>query len=753
MDLPLATLFVCLVVAYGVRHVHDHLFVPLLHQIRRTDEQLIEEFTYYERTCTATDVTTHNITDLVVTLNSSIAQAVDQMMTHGVLLIPQVLPPDIVRDLRRYLVKRTSHLPETEMIPVSQGANRRSFALDVTESEIVTRAIEHVAYNNVLQPLIEDLVGGTDPAVTEITAITAYFGCIDQAWHPDVKQDGNAAKYARTYSPSYSLFIPLQDTTHAMGATDICPGTHYCSNDLTDVCEANKMSLSQSFSASAWTAGDAALLNQQVWHRGARHEDPHALPRVVFIMSFMARPTVDDPRQFSRGTYFHMKWNMWGHTWRDLMDAHYSMIKPFSILRCLGLWKPSADRHWGYDLITASIFRIANNQLGMQAEDLRFFVNNVMNKIYYPRRLQGPLPTDDTDVDVWQVYIRETINKTVRMLHVCNSVALGLYVLLSLVLTRISRTTLTGMMTRLLSILVVVTIGAIFFLDRINKSNWAADMKFRRPFLSVPPKQFLNMTRTTLPSRADVLVGTRYDSEFMGAYARWLNYHPGNVAFQSVVLENANYYQSYYGLPKVFQEHMLFNVVDRVIERRNRFLKQEPSTGTWMVMSFEEARQHAHLELTTCNRSRLSSLLEAFRSLSANYRFGRFRQTKLSRIAVSFLSQLQTLLLRTAPESHTNSISQAELQPNCTVMWRHVTPTFALAHNILARPHILRQFSLKKVPSPTGMDSNLRAGDVVICNFDGRRTPLQGSITNAWSDGLFDVAFSDGDNTIRNLPS
>jgi hypothetical protein len=239
----------------------------------------------------------------------------------------------------------------------------------------------------------------------------------------------------------------------------------------------------------------------------------------------------------------------------------------------------------------------------------------------------------------------------------------------------------------------------------------------------------------------------------MGAYARWLKYHPGNVAFQSVVLENANYYQSYHGLPKVFQEHILFNVVDRVIERRNRFLKQEPSTGTWMVMSFEEARQHAHLELTTCNRSRLSSLLQAFRSLSANYRFGRFRQTKLSRIAVSFLSQLQTLLLRTAPESHTNSISQAELQPNCTVMWRHVKPTFALTHNILARPHILRQFSLKKVPSPTGMDSNLRAGDVVICNFDGRSTPLQGSITNAWSDGLFDVAFSDGDIEYNLKPS
>ena len=32
----------------------------------------------------------------------------------------------------------------------------------------------------------------------------------------------------RTFADMYSIFIPLQDTTAAMGATDACPGEYVC---------------------------------------------------------------------------------------------------------------------------------------------------------------------------------------------------------------------------------------------------------------------------------------------------------------------------------------------------------------------------------------------------------------------------------------------------------------------------------------------------------------------------------------------
>ena len=89
--------------------------------------------------------------------------------------------------------------------------------------------------------------------------------------------------------------------------TDVCPGTHYCGNDLGEMCELTKISMADADpSGPHFRAGDGALLNQIVWHRGAAHRDKHALERIVFIVSFLARPDIErDPRQLSRGTYFH----------------------------------------------------------------------------------------------------------------------------------------------------------------------------------------------------------------------------------------------------------------------------------------------------------------------------------------------------------------------------------------------------------------------------------------------------------------
>lgn len=234
------------------------------------------------------------------------------MMTHGTVILPNLLSQGMIRELRQFVVEKNDAVRGTSAeYPVSQGStgSRISYGIEGSEHPTVIKALKAIHDNHRLQELLEGLVG-KNPALTEITAITSYFGAPNQVWHSDVKADGHAVKFGRTYSHSYSLFIPLQNTTGSMGATEICPGTHYCVDDQTAICKERKIGMHQVRKGEGtWVAGDAALLNQQVWHRGTKHTEPNAMERIVFIVSFIGRP--NDTRQLSRGTYFHMKWNMW----------------------------------------------------------------------------------------------------------------------------------------------------------------------------------------------------------------------------------------------------------------------------------------------------------------------------------------------------------------------------------------------------------------------------------------------------------
>ena len=46
--------------------------------------------------------------------------------------------------------------------------------------------------------------------------------------HDDVIADASSLQYARSFTPSYSIFIVLQNTTKEIGATGVCPGSHVC---------------------------------------------------------------------------------------------------------------------------------------------------------------------------------------------------------------------------------------------------------------------------------------------------------------------------------------------------------------------------------------------------------------------------------------------------------------------------------------------------------------------------------------------
>jgi hypothetical protein len=319
--LLLVSVFLVLCVVYTLSEIHDEYFVTILQRAKRTDADLLQEFTYYDRECNLADISagTQDARASLLLLDDnkndnttssvSVTKAIDQMMRHGAGMLPQLLPLDTVQELRAFVVQKNAAVKGTAAeYPMSTALHRLSYGIEATEDPRVISALQQLHANPFFEQLLKTLVG-PNPSLTEITAITASAGCEHQSWHPDVKPDGNAMRFGQTYSHSYSLFIPLQDTTGEMGATDLCPGTHYCGDELHDICEGAKLGLHDIMGGGVWRAGDGVLFNQQVWHRGTAHTDPTASERMVFIVSFLARPV--DQRQLSRGTYFHMKWNMW----------------------------------------------------------------------------------------------------------------------------------------------------------------------------------------------------------------------------------------------------------------------------------------------------------------------------------------------------------------------------------------------------------------------------------------------------------
>jgi ectoine hydroxylase-related dioxygenase (phytanoyl-CoA dioxygenase family) len=160
-------------------------------------------------------------------------------------------------------------------------------------------------------------------ALIEMTAITASYGAVAQYWHDDVVATASAINYARTFGPSYSVFIQLQNTTKGMGATGVCPGTHYCSDGLLDkFCEKEGFQLVNE--EGYWATGDALLMNMNSYHRGSAHTDPDALDRVMLILTFVPRPEERaESRQMSQGITFSLRWDMWGHTLDDLAHGKF----------------------------------------------------------------------------------------------------------------------------------------------------------------------------------------------------------------------------------------------------------------------------------------------------------------------------------------------------------------------------------------------------------------------------------------------
>lgn len=747
LDLPSSAIFSALIGICCLENIYYEYHLPLLIAASRAgnNDQLRKEFTYYDRECTVNDLSSRTGEGLLLSNKTTPKEAVDIVMTHGTGIIPGLLTPETVKELRAYIDHRNNHLDRAEKIPVSQGKKRVSFGIEATESPIIATALKELANHELLEALLHGLVG-EDPALTEITAITARYGAKNQAWHPDVKPDGNALKFARTYSHSYSLFIPLQDTSSKMGATTVCPGTHYCVSwdDTQQMCEQNGFQVSDAFPEKVWKAGNGFLLNQQMWHRGGKHAMEGAEDRIVFIVSFIGRP--DQTRQLSRGTYFHMKWLMWGHTFRDLHDAHLSMAKPYSIFRSLSIWKPP-NRNFGYDLITATIMRIANMQMGGHPDELPRFKVQVIEKLFHlPESLQGPV-TDDANA--WLVYIEETMKKMINLLIAVNA---GIVAIYGIIVCLIGASQRSFRPLKIMTVHMIFTHGlpALFawrVLHGIRISEWGrgvtAGRIMRPPFpdhLGYIKDADTSNGLTTMPTRNDVLVGSRFDAPYLGAYSRWLDYHPGNVEFQNQILKCKN-------IPSVLDVACLDNIIT---SQKGRLLEQDWTNGDWRIMTQLEIHQYTYMALTKARNYMIEKMVNSLAILIAHNRFditdscmSRGMRKRLNdlkrRIFDIILSSSEEALRTNASIKESPGLDQVFLKRIPNLYDKSSPQTTSMSNN-------LRWVSL---PSE---DLSLQVGDRVYVNYNNEGVWFRGVILKIRKNGSLDIFYDDEERQTK-IPS
>jgi hypothetical protein len=276
----LTVIFALFVFSVVVHKLHDDYLYPQLQlMLFETENRQFTDTTYYHRVCEEDDFTATSPQELMIEDHFSTEDSAEHMLTHGASIYPNLLTNETASNLRDWIA-RENHKRDGWSVIESQ--NRYTWGIDVNMHPSLQTFWQELAANEKLRNGLEAVVG-PDPAVIEFTAITSSYGAEDQYMHADVIPTASAVKYARSFVPSYSLFVPLQDTTAEMGATHVCPGSHLCSKADVICDELGAFAVSGEGAGNLWPMGSGALLNQQIFHRGMGYTQKGGIDRVVLM--------------------------------------------------------------------------------------------------------------------------------------------------------------------------------------------------------------------------------------------------------------------------------------------------------------------------------------------------------------------------------------------------------------------------------------------------------------------------------------
>ncbi|CAJ1934728.1 unnamed protein product [Cylindrotheca closterium] len=727
--------FTFLTGAYLCQELYSGPFVKYMDSFRIMDKgaddrgyyfSLDQDVTYYHRHCTKEDITTFglNKTDrsnlmILPNENTTPEYAQDIMMKHGAVILPQVLTPETATNLRSYLESR-HEIQDTLSWQEKfwTGINRLSLGLGFNDDPSIQKAIHEIGHNPMIQATLEGLFGEPDAAIVEISTLTSLHGAENQGLHSDSDFFGSSLLYGRTFLHSYTMFVSLQDTTSRMGATTVCPGTHWCANpEMDEFCLPNEYEYQEEdvqeafdeyneneafdVSSNGVTAkeggvllqGDAMMFNQNVFHRGPQNDDPtfKDTNRVMFIVTFVNKRDFEkygDVRQQGMGTYYYQRWTMWGHSFSDFRHAlsskHSFWKQPWATFKALGITASNAVP-W-----PEHVARQLANQMD-------FFLEDELPDFKDYMELTGgfiaPIVQQGTSSDDWHEYIPQVLGNFVEAClyaYQCGLIAVFVMcMLLSPSGTRLS------FLKRLLGFhLLIASVGyGLFyaiqeysFLGQKVVSNVIKVTPFADSGSSIPKA-------TTLPDRSDYLVGSRYDADFLGSYNRALDYQPGNMALDKLVAE--------YGSSHLPSECLANLIREQWDTPRSanppRMLLQDAATGYWTLMNDAAALEHLQRLILRRQQPLLQHLDKHLLQALADARFGRRRETSMAKYqTIALLEDLQARFLSppSSPKGVLSKNAVATFSPSKSLLHPTSSTTAALRSpsNLLrpkSTPHYL----------------------------------------------------------------
>lgn len=418
-----------------------------------------------------------------------------------------------------------------------------------------------------------------------------------------------------------------------MGATEVCPGTYMCGNEYAaDTCA--DINFQVSGKDNLWRTGDGLLMNQQSFHRGAAHVDPNAPDRVVFIVTFAPRPLEGgDTRLLGQGGSYSLRWDMWGHTLKDLENAPTMMVQPWRTLRALGMYKPKGA-NWGWDFISQHSMRCSAFDTGYESEDDFFSTISFVPRIF--------LSTFEKDMTYSQFF--EACTRMWQSWAVyANIAAIACFVIGSTCLCCI-----TALFNKQLakgvgkgalrtSIRVTILYGLIasfayyVFHYWIAGSIWATEIKngtlFYPPYITANKNKALLDRAAVVIDEHDVLISDRLNHRFLASLADTPQYHPGNMNLGAVIRGAVEVVPFLRGEDKIALANV---VVENVIDNGSNFAVLSDD-AVWVPMLRDEAQNYVLNKLCLQDNSLISALNREAEFLLSLYRYGRFKSSAMAR--------------------------------------------------------------------------------------------------------------------------
>ena len=533
--------------------------------------------------------------------------------------------------------------------------------------------------------------------------------------------------------------MQLQDTTKEMGATSACPGSHYCAEGAMDEwCEEHGFQIVTN--KGYWSTGDAMLMNMDSWHRGAAHRDPEGPDRVMLILTFVPKPQERaESRQMAQGITFSLRWDHWGMTWRDLKEGRFWL--PW--VRALSLFKPS-HVPWGLDYISSSSMRIANLDHGFRREHLDDFLERDGGFRYLPKFMQAEVGEDES----WPEFLNNTVLKSESFMGYINKIAIGAYAALFFLLNLTSSPHKGAgrAVRRVVLSHGFIFVGYLLLNCYVDSTFWAKDIlanrRYSNAFVAEESEYPLDAPEA-FPTRTDMLVQTRYDSEFLYMYNDWMDNHPGNELFNEHLNAIAPFYRAY---PDLFRDASVDYIVKAVKSSPGRFLHQS-THGTWLRMSDDDVTDYVKTELYVHSSSILPQLRRAIKFIMSDYKYGIYRGTSLSKTAsLPYLRKLQAKLMGM---SSSNDASLKARPGKATK-----SPTLQLGHFKMTQPATNAQRTRNTLNIVHERPQLYTAcawcqseDDVEVKLRDdyGQQHWYMGELTDVGANGRFQIQFFDGE--------